>query len=1092
MGIEAGRVFCEHLNLAYRVALAATGDPAEAEDAVQDSYLRFAESWASFDRSRPVEPFLALIVARTASNRGRAESRRAAREETRAREDAMNAVETPSVSAEELAALRSAVAALPAGERLAVSLHYLEGLTIDDTAAALAVPRTTAANHVKKGLDELKKVLTAAGFGAAAAPAILAAMPRPEAPASLAAAVEKIVSGQVPMVGSGAGSAGAAVGAATKGGMAMKIIVSVVAAGVLAGAAGLSAFGFRLSEPRDTGGGPAATAAGPNDGTPAPVNEYKGMQEREEVFEFAEKPKVAKTGEKWTITFASKGKCDATVTILGPDGKVVRRLASGVLGVNAPYPFQQGSLAQKIEWDGLTDDFKKAPAGCKVRVSLGLKAEFEKIEKQRRFATGIKGLAVDKDGLVYVLAATEGWGDENVHVLDRQGKLVRTIWPPSAAVPPEKSSLFIWNKTLKGQPLPLRNHGGRLRFGRPDAGELEFFSDSLCGRIAAAAVPDGRVLLPSSGGGWFAKKGTCLLFLDAKDGSCPPGSLAFLPGLQTAGVAVPPDGKWIYFASWGASHAVQRAPLDKPGSPAIFVGEVDKPGDDNAHFNAPTGVACDKDGNVYVADSGNKRIQVFNPDGKHLKTIPNAPFSAIAVSHKTGAIYGTPNAVTIVKLAGLENPAKVAEIVFKQETNNDNALMAMDPLSDPPALWFSGELPRWRSRLTNLVKVEDRGDKLVQTVDVRTANALSKETGEDDRNLDSQQYYIAADKRSGLFAPGVDAVGPDGCWYSRYSVWPETDGRLLHWILRRDPGKDIYVPFEVGGKQVPHANTKWVHNGKPVIGIEMEMVRSAHRFQSPFDVAPNGDVYAMTTTGQKHLDDMTKAGIFNTGKPSCTDHIVMVYGPDGKLKSPAALTGLFDCNGLRVGRSGAVYLVTGVKPLGQALPEGLAAGGKFGSQWGSLVKFNSAYDKYPIGRMVGLWEDKDADNPTHFIPWRGGARKLRFDNSLWTYGGVSPMSAVPGGCVCLKSSFDLDFYERSFVPAAQTYSVNVIDANGNVAARLGSYGNIGDLAVGKPPAFDIPRSVAVTDEAVWVHDLQHRAVVKARLTYATEETVPAP
>jgi hypothetical protein len=142
--------------------------------------------------------------------------------------------------------------------------------------------------------------------------------------------------------------------------------------------------------------------------------------------------------------------------------------------------------------------------------------------------------------------------------------------------------------------------------------------------------------------------------------------------------------------------------------------------------------------------------------------------------------------------------------------------------------------------------------------------------------------------------------------------------------------------------------------------------------------------------------------------------------------------------------------------------------------------------------MVGLWEDKDADNPTHFIPWRGGARKLRFDNSLWTYGGVSPMSAVPGGCVCLKSSFDLDFYERSFVPAAQTYSVNVIDANGNVAARLGSYGNIGDLAVGKPPAFDIPRSVAVTDEAVWVHDLQHRAVVKARLTYATEETVPAP
>jgi hypothetical protein len=86
--------------------------------------------------------------------------------------------------------------------------------------------------------------------------------------------------------------------------------------------------------------------APPVEGKPAPVNEYKGMQEREEVFEFSQKPAVKKDGDKWVITFASKGKCDATVTILGPDGKVVRRLASGVLGVNAPYPFQQNSLGQ--------------------------------------------------------------------------------------------------------------------------------------------------------------------------------------------------------------------------------------------------------------------------------------------------------------------------------------------------------------------------------------------------------------------------------------------------------------------------------------------------------------------------------------------------------------------------------------------------------------------------------------------------------------------------------------------------------------------------------------------------------------------------
>jgi hypothetical protein len=298
--------------------------------------------------------------------------------------------------------------------------------------------------------------------------------------------------------------------------------------------------------------------------------------------------------------------------------------------------------------------------------------------------------------------------------------------------------------------------------------------------------------------------------------------------------------------------------------------------------------------------------------------------------------------------------------------------------------------------------------------------------------------------------------------------------------------------------QLPHPwepKNKWVHNGKPVIGIEMQVHgRGPHDFQSPFDVAPNGDIYAMTTTGKKHLDDMTKAGIFNTGKGECDHHMVLVYGPDGKLKSPAALTGLWDCNGIRVGRSGAVYLVTGgVKPLGQEQPEGLAKGSNYNpGLWGSLVKFNSAYDKYPIGRMVGLWEGKDADNPTHYFPMGGGARKVRFDNSLWSYGGVAAMAGAPRACSCFKASFDLDFYERSFVPAAQTCSVNVLDANGNVAARLGSYGNIGDLAVGKPPAFDLPRSVAVTDEALWVHDLQHWAVVKSKLSYAAEETVPVP
>ncbi len=74
----------------------------------------------------------------------------------------------------------------------------------------------------------------------------------------------------------------------------------------------------------------------------------------------------------------SRGACDATVAVVDREGRVVRHLASGVLGKNAPYPFRQGSLGQTIEWDGTDDMGQTVPEGCSVRVSLGLKPVVER------------------------------------------------------------------------------------------------------------------------------------------------------------------------------------------------------------------------------------------------------------------------------------------------------------------------------------------------------------------------------------------------------------------------------------------------------------------------------------------------------------------------------------------------------------------------------------------------------------------------------------------------------------------------------------------------------------------------------------------
>ncbi len=61
-------------------------------------------------------------------------------------------------------------------------------------------------------------------------------------------------------------------------------------------------------------------------------------------------------------------------------GLVVRHLASGVLGPNAPPPFQKNSLKQTLVWDGKDDlgEDHREPGKLVVRVSLGLKPEIER------------------------------------------------------------------------------------------------------------------------------------------------------------------------------------------------------------------------------------------------------------------------------------------------------------------------------------------------------------------------------------------------------------------------------------------------------------------------------------------------------------------------------------------------------------------------------------------------------------------------------------------------------------------------------------------------------------------------------------------
>jgi DNA-binding beta-propeller fold protein YncE len=100
--------------------------------------------------------------------------------------------------------------------------------------------------------------------------------------------------------------------------------------------------------------------------------------------------------------------------------------------------------------------------------------------------------------------------------------------------------------------------------------------------------------------------------------------------VRTAGVAWDSAGN-IYVAD-GAGVGVGNARVAKFDKDGHFIKSWGQRGTEPGQFNSLRGIALDAKGNVYVADAGNKRIQVFDGDGTPKAQIAN---------------IGTPSAICI-------------------------------------------------------------------------------------------------------------------------------------------------------------------------------------------------------------------------------------------------------------------------------------------------------------------------------------------------------------------------------------------------------------------------------------------------------------
>lgn len=87
--------------------------------------------------------------------------------------------------------------------------------------------------------------------------------------------------------------------------------------------------------------------------------------------------------------------------------------------------------------------------------------------------------------------------------------------------------------------------------------------------------------------------------------------------IDPRGIAIDRNGN-VYIADSG-NHRVQI--YNNQLQYVATLGITEEPGTDNAHFDSPFDVAVDANGIIYVADEGNDRVQVFNANRQYVRTI---------------------------------------------------------------------------------------------------------------------------------------------------------------------------------------------------------------------------------------------------------------------------------------------------------------------------------------------------------------------------------------------------------------------------------------------------------------------------------------
>ena len=157
------RAYDEHHRSVYAAAFRVLGNGAQAEDVVQDVFLRLWRRPRMFDPSRgELGGYLRMMARSRALDLWR-EAQAAGRAQDRLKivvaDDGPRPDDLPGRMAElddDRDVVRRALGSLPLPQREALVLAYFGGLTADEIARRVHIPLGTAKSRIRLGLDRLR------------------------------------------------------------------------------------------------------------------------------------------------------------------------------------------------------------------------------------------------------------------------------------------------------------------------------------------------------------------------------------------------------------------------------------------------------------------------------------------------------------------------------------------------------------------------------------------------------------------------------------------------------------------------------------------------------------------------------------------------------------------------------------------------------------------------------------------------------------------------------------------------------------------------------------------------------------------------